>query len=64
MVKPGYKQTEIGEIPEDWEVLSLNRDMRAFCQLILGIMFGLGEEQCLCQEVLLVITSLLPLEQC
>jgi type I restriction enzyme S subunit len=23
-VKPGYKQTEIGVIPEDWEVLSLN----------------------------------------
>ncbi len=23
MVKPGYKQTEIGVIPEDWEVLSL-----------------------------------------
>ena len=24
MVKPGYKQTEIGVIPEDWEVKSLN----------------------------------------
>lgn len=23
MVKPGYKQTEIGEIPEDWEVATL-----------------------------------------
>ena len=24
MVKPGYKQTEIGVIPEDWDVVSLN----------------------------------------
>lgn len=25
MVKPGYKQTEIGVIPEDWEVISLKQ---------------------------------------
>ena len=25
MVKPGYKQTEIGIIPEDWEVVSVSR---------------------------------------
>ena len=25
MVKPGYKQTEIGEIPEDWEVKELQQ---------------------------------------
>lgn len=24
MVKPGYKQTEVGVIPEDWEVKPLN----------------------------------------
>ncbi|MCB9987710.1 MAG: restriction endonuclease subunit S [Rhodospirillales bacterium] len=24
MVKPGYKQTEIGEIPEDWDAVALN----------------------------------------
>ena len=25
MVKPGYKKTEIGVIPEDWEVVSLGK---------------------------------------
>ena len=24
MVRPGYKQTELGVIPEDWDVVSLN----------------------------------------
>jgi type I restriction enzyme S subunit len=31
-VRPGYKLTEVGEIPEDWEV----REIRAVCKLING----------------------------
>ena len=30
MVKPGYKQTEIGVIPEDWEVSTLSREYDLF----------------------------------
>ena len=34
MVKPGYKQTEIGVIPEDWETSSLSA---AFQKLEAGV---------------------------
>lgn len=30
MVKPGYKQTEVGVIPEDWEVLRLSDNFRIY----------------------------------
>ncbi len=31
-VRPGYKMTEVGEIPEDWGVMSVNR----FCTIKTG----------------------------
>jgi len=31
MAKPGFKQTEIGEIPEEWEVASLEKCLREIC---------------------------------
>jgi hypothetical protein len=29
-MKPGYKQTEVGVIPEEWEVLQLSNHFRIY----------------------------------
>lgn len=31
MVKPGFKQTEIGVIPEDWDCREINSEIKEIC---------------------------------
>ena len=43
-VRPGYKQTEVGVIPEDWEVEPLKRFHRGKCPLGYRILHVLIEQ--------------------
>ena len=48
-MRPGYKQTEVGEIPEEWDAVSLG----SIGESLIGLTYAPTDVRWRCQQIVL-----------